>query len=188
MAALQKDGASVPDGEARGGPRQFIPSRIHGRAEQDGSLIQIGSKQRRSRQQKLFINSHRLFPHQAVARRGDHDRVHHDGNIRPVQHPMHRTDDSRGIQHARLHGAHGKMFQIDAHLVSHQRRVHLLNAAHCPGRLGHDAGNGRKRKRPHGMGRFQVSLETGPRGAVGTGNRHHYGNTHGPVFNREESS
>ena len=49
----------------------------------------------RTRQQKLFINSHRFFPHQAVARRGDHDRVHHDGNIRPVQHPMHRTDDSR---------------------------------------------------------------------------------------------
>ena len=42
MAALQKDGASVPDGEARGGLRQFIPARINRRTEQDGSLIQIG--------------------------------------------------------------------------------------------------------------------------------------------------
>ena len=100
---------------------------------------------------------------------------------------MHRTDNSRGIQHARLHGAHGKMFQIDAHLIGHQFRIHLLNAAHCPGSLGHDAGNGRKRKRPHGMSRFQISLQPGTSGAVGTGNRHHYGNTHGLVFNREES-
>ena len=84
MAALQKDGASVPDGEARGGLRQFIPARINRRTEQDGSLIQIGSKQRRSRQQELFVNGHRLFPHQAVSRRGDHNRVYHNGDIRPA--------------------------------------------------------------------------------------------------------
>ncbi len=30
-----------------------------------------------------------------------------------------------------------------------------------PGAFGHDAGDGRKRKRPHGMCRFQVSLEPG---------------------------
>ena len=33
MPALQKNGASVPDSEARGDFRQFIPSRINGRAD-----------------------------------------------------------------------------------------------------------------------------------------------------------
>ena len=53
-------------------------------------------------------------------------------------------------------------------LVRHQLRVHLLDAAHQSRRLGHDAGDGRERNRPHGMGRLHIRLKSGPCGAVGT--------------------
>ena len=111
-----------------------------------------------------------IRPEQIVSAAGDHHRVqYHRRAGHGGQGPGQNVDQFRARDHTDFNAVNSHVIEKTGNLVMDDLRLDFLDGIHLPGVLNRDRRNGADAVHSQGLKGFQIGLDAGPSGTVGSG-------------------
>ena len=166
MAALEQYGAIAVKRDGAGGGQHLFPA-VDGTAGEHFGLLPVGGDDLGQREQLLPQGADSVRFHQAGARGGHHDGVHHDvPGLIETQPLGDRRNERGGRYHPDLDGVGADVGKHRVDLLCEEGRGNFKDAGNAGGVLGRQRGDGAHGKHTVQGHGFEISLDSGASAAI----------------------